>query len=325
MTKPLISVIVPCYNVERYLEKCLKSITSQSYKNIEIVCVEDCSKDDTLKLLEKIKKEDSRIKVVKNKVNSGLAFSRNNGVKNASGKFISFIDSDDYVSEHFIEKLYSSLETKNADIAIANIVCVRNNKETIVNCYSKDKLGIINNGYAASACNKLFKKEMIEKYPFEVGKLNEDIASIIPLLYEANSISFAENEFYYYVQRDNSIQNSSFNKRRFDIFDGVELALDRIDNDNEVKDILVFNQLINTLIYVVPIIDDSSERLNVIKEFDKRLKVYDIKNNKYLKQFISSNKLHNKLFYKLFFKYFISNKYSKCNFLFDVLNRKLRK
>ncbi len=325
MTKPLISVVVPCYNVEKYIDKCLKSIFSQSYKNIEILCVEDCSNDNTLEILNKIKKEEPRILIIKNKVNSGLAYSRNVGVQKATGEYISFIDSDDYVSNNYIEKLYNSLKEYDANIAIADIVCVRSGEETIVNCYSKDKLKVINNGYAASACNKLFKKEMIEKYPFEIGKLNEDIATVIPLLVESKRISYAEGEYYYYVQRDSSIQNSTFNKRRFDIFDGVDLALKRVNNDSEIKDILVFNQLINTLIYVVPLINDSKERFDVIKEFGTRLSKYDIKTNKYLKNFIKSNKIHNKLFYELFFRMFNIKKYTVCNYMFNLINHKIRK
>lgn len=120
MDNELISIIVPVYNVEKYLSRCLNSLLSQTYRNIEIIIVEDCSTDFNFSICQKYKKQDNRIKLIKNERNKGIASTRNVGLANCTGKFLFFIDSDDFISENAIETLYFSCKVGNYDIVSCN-------------------------------------------------------------------------------------------------------------------------------------------------------------------------------------------------------------
>ena len=131
----LISVIIPAFNAEKYIAKCVESIMKNSYKNLEIIIVNDGSRDDTLSIAEDLKKSDSRISVV-NQENGGVSRARNNGLDIAKGEYVAFIDSDDYISEDYFEKLIS--ETKNgADITACRSICVDGNGIVLLNPFSK--------------------------------------------------------------------------------------------------------------------------------------------------------------------------------------------
>ena len=157
-----ISVIVAVYNTEKYLDRCIESLLNQTYKNIELVIVEDCSTDSSRKLLKKYK-GNKNIKVFYNRENRGLSYSRNYGLKKSTGDFIGYIDSDDYVEPDYYEKLMSSIKDNKSDIAICDIKLVdeQTNKIQRCKCYANDfdVYSVVNNGFAASACNKLFKRK----------------------------------------------------------------------------------------------------------------------------------------------------------------------
>ena len=306
--KTIISVIVPIYNVEKYLDKCLDSLLNQTYENIEIICVEDHSPDNSREVLKKYKNND-KVKIIYNEKNMGLSYSRNVGIKEATGDYVGFVDSDDYISLDFYEKLFNQMMKDDSEIAIADIKIVEeaNNTETISSVYTKtkDNIGFINNGLAASACNKLFKKELFKKYEFAVGKVNEDIAVIIPILAEAKKISYVEDTYYYYIQRGNSIQNSKFSQKRFDIIDAVDLTLERVKDNKrfeDIKDAIVFNQIIALLLYVIPKIRNIFERSTAIKKYYKLTKKYDVRNNKNFLEFLANSGKKYRLYYKMLFK-----------------------
>ena len=306
MSKPLISVIVPIYKVEKYLKRCVDSIINQSYKNLEIILVDDGSPDLCPKICDNYSKKDKRIKVI-HKKNGGLSDARNKGLDIASGEYISFIDSDDYISENYFEELVKAMISNKADVAITDIKTVYEDtgSEIINKAYTEtqDLIGFVNTGLAASACNKLIKKSYYDKYKFEVGKINEDIAVIIPIMVHASKIVYVENVFYYYIQRNNSIQNSNFSDKRFDIINAVDLTLSRIEgikNYDRIKDALVFNQIILLLIYVIPKIKNVFKRSSVITKFRKYTKKYDIQENAYYKRFLLDNGKKHKLYYGLY-------------------------
>ena len=123
-----ISVIVPCYNVEKYLDDCLKSLLNQSFKDFEIICINDGSKDSTLEILKKYEKSDKRIKVI-NQSNHGVSVARNAGVENSSGEYLTFIDSDDWVNANYLEKLYRSITSNNCEIAVSSMIRKRPNHQ----------------------------------------------------------------------------------------------------------------------------------------------------------------------------------------------------
>ena len=336
MKQEKISVIVPCYNVEKYVSKCLDSLINQTYKNLEIICVEDCATDNTYNILKEYVKKDSRIKLIKNKKNGGLSYSRNEGIKNATGSYLSFIDSDDYVDNNFYEVLYKSLKKNKADISICDMKVVYEDtkQESISKCCNYEEfnvVNVVNNGLAASACNKLFKKELFNDYLFEVGKVNEDIAVVIPALVHAKSIAYAPNVYYYYVQRGGSIQNSGFSDKRFDIFYGVDTTLDRIKgckNYEDIKDALIYNQIIVVLIYIIPKIKDRKRRKEVLKKYNELSSKYNIRQNRYFGHFLLNCGKKHRIYYKTLFKTTCEKHYIVVNNListYNILHKLLKK
>lgn len=126
---PKISVIIPIYNVEKYLPECLDSVVNQTLKDIEIICVDDCGMDNSIKIAEKYAQNDSRFKILRHSQNKGLGPARNTGLKNASGEYIFFLDSDDYLKEDILEKLYNKIKETNSDIVVSNSFSFTNEKD----------------------------------------------------------------------------------------------------------------------------------------------------------------------------------------------------
>ena len=281
MEKHPITGIVPCYNVEKYVEKSLKSLLDQTYKNLKIIAIDDCSTDNTYKIIEKIAKENQeKIEIYQNEQNKGLAYTRNRGIKLAQTEYIGFIDSDDYVDNNYFEELMKAIIEKQADVAIADMLLVDEKGEELapvqtgINLAIKDiKEATIDNGLSASACNKLFEKSLIEKYLFPEGKVNEDIAAVIPTILHADKIAYTGEVKYYYVQRKKSIQNSEFSERRYDIIDSVELTLDRIKDVEKYEiysAIILYHQILMLYVYVITALKGFKTRQKYLKMFIQR-------------------------------------------------------
>lgn len=322
MKEKLISVIIPCYNTAPFIDKCINSVLNQTYKNIELILVEDCSTDNTKQVLKKYEKYDN-IKIIYNNENHGLSYNRNLGLENSKGDYISFIDSDDYIDNKFYEVLIKEIEKENSDFCVCDIMTVYSNSgEKIVNkAYNntKDNLGIINTGLSASACNKLFKREVILKNKFEIGKYNEDLAVILPIIANSKKIAYAEGIYYYYIQHKESIQNSRFSDKRFDIIDGVDLTISRINKKNknyhDIIDAIIYNQIILLLIYVIPKEKNIFKRTKILKKYNKLTKKYCIRQNKYLWQFLENCGKKHKIYYKALLKLNCNS----CSFLASLL------
>lgn len=328
-----ISVIVAVYNTEKYVERCLNSLLNQTYQNLEIIVVEDGSIDNSKEVLKKYSNND-KIKLIYNKKNSGLSCSRNVGLENVTGDYIGYIDSDDYVDLDYYEKLMQAIIKNKADIAICDmkIVDEETNTEVISKCCNSEEFNVynvVNNGLAASACNKLFKKELISKYKFAEGKVNEDIAVVIPTLVNAKKIAYA-NTYYYYIQRNGSIQNSSFSDKRFDIFYGVKTTLERIKDNKDyesLKDAIVYNQLIVLLLYVIPKEKKWNRRKEILKKYNELVSEYKIRQNHIFWTFLQNCGKKHRIYYKMLFKlnceghYFLSNSLIG---MYDLLSKVLK-
>ncbi len=328
-----ISVIVAVYNTEKYVERCLNSLLNQTYQNLEIIVVEDDSTDNSKEVLKKYSHND-KVKLIYNKKNSGLSYSRNVGLENATGSYIGYIDSDDYVDLDYYEKLMQSIIDSKAEIAICDIKVVDEdtNTEFISRCCNNDEFtvyNVVDNGLAASACNKLFKKELISKYKFAEGKVNEDIAVVIPTIVNAKMITYAKT-YYYYVQRGGSIQNSGFSDKRFDIFYGVKTTLERIKDNKDyesLKDAIVFNQLIVLLIYVIPKEKNWNRRKEILKKYNELVYEYQIRQNHNFWTFLQNCGKKHRIYYKMLFKLNCEGHYSLSNSLmsiYDLLSKVLK-
>jgi glycosyltransferase involved in cell wall biosynthesis len=235
---PKASVIVPIYNVEKYLNKCLDSLITQSLKDIEIICVEDCSMDDSLLILKEYVKKDSRIKIVKNKVNSGLATTRNNGIKVARSDYIMFCDSDDYYDQSMCLKLYNAINNCNCQIAASGINVIYEDKSGLLYKESDKKYYAIKyDGLIkvtnkivlntdVSVCNKIFKREIIEEnnITFPEGLLFEDAYFYFCYMIFCKNIFFIKDKLYNYVRRENGIMSDLIEKNSIKAIEHLYIA-----------------------------------------------------------------------------------------------------
>lgn len=309
----LISVIVPCYNVEQYLEKCLNCLLNQTYSNISIIAIDDCSTDNTYEVLKRFEKENpNKIRVYQNESNCGLACTRNKGIDYAKTECIGFIDPDDFVDENYYEELIKVMAENDADISITDLVLVDEKGKEISDiqrgCINKEnvtKLNVIDNGLAASACNKLFKKELIEKYKFLDGKINEDVAAVIPAIMHSNKLAYTDKTKYYYVQRSSSIQNSTFSEKRLQMFDAIDTCMDRIKDveDYEIyRHTILFHQCLMLYIFVICNLKDKRERKKYIKLFIEKNNKTQIENNWLIPRFLNTQTRIYKVYYYLLIK-----------------------
>ena len=210
-----ISVIVPIYNVCEYLDRVITSLIDSTYKNLEIILIDDGSTDDSGKICDKYKSIDKRIKVI-HKKNEGVSVARNVGLKEATGDFIGFVDSDDLISKDMFKILFENIIKTNSDISICNYITFKDNlpKYTISNnvqVFNKiDSLKeLISDGKITNFLwNKLFKKELFNDIDFPRGKIYEDMY-ILPKVFEKiERICYTDSKLYGYYQRQNSYVNT---------------------------------------------------------------------------------------------------------------------
>jgi len=199
-----VSVIVPVYNVEPYLRRCLDSLVNQTLKDIEIICINDCSPDNSLIVLKKYAKADNRIKIIDFEKNQGVSAARNAGIKIARGEYVGTIDPDDYIDLDYYEKLYLKAKKTNADVVHANLKAgkVGSDKEYV---NSIKKMGKI---YSLSShCLAIYRMDLLLKYSLEYPrgiKYSEDLVFLAKALFFANKVESVNNVFYHYIRRDDS-------------------------------------------------------------------------------------------------------------------------
>lgn len=214
MTK--LSIIVPVYNVEKYLPKCLESLIKQTLKDIEIICVNDGSMDNSLAILKEFASKDSRIRIIDNQ-HQGVAKTRNTGIEQSTGEYIGFVDSDDYIDIDFFEKLYNSATKSNSDIAIASILKHKKffniynakytKEETAITIQDKIKLCEDKKHFFFYAWNKIYHSGFIKEnnIKFSEGQIYEDVMFAIKALYYSNKIISVYGTKYHYIEHENSL------------------------------------------------------------------------------------------------------------------------
>lgn len=203
----LISIIVPVYNVEDYLERCLDSIINQDYKKLEIILINDGSTDKSGNICDEYAKKDKRIIVI-HQENQGLSRARNNGTRMSKGKYIAYIDSDDYIEDDYISYLYKLLKENKADIS----ACAHNNHRFIEGIYNKDELypKLLTSRISFSAWSKLIKASIMKENNvyFPDNEIYEDQKWIYYLLEHTNKVVVGSESKYHYTYRPNSIFNT---------------------------------------------------------------------------------------------------------------------
>ena len=239
MNEPVISVIVPIYNVDPYLRECVDSILCQTYSNLEIILIDDGSPDKCPGICDEYAKKDNRIKVI-HQNNGGLAHARNVGIANSKGDYVTFIDSDDYVSNDYVEALYKGLIDVGADISIASfysfeddVVCQQNSESVPSKIISKEnaimRFCSINAKCSMpfiSACNKIYRKSLFAGVIFPEGKLYEDAFTTYKLIDRAKKIVFTSSKLYFYRINPQSILGQSFREKHLEMVEAFQSGFD---------------------------------------------------------------------------------------------------
>lgn len=305
MEEEKISVLVPVYNSEKYLVKCIGSILNQTYKNIELIIINDGSNDKSYDIIEEYKNKDSRIIVIHTE-NKGVSHARNVALDNAKGNFITFVDSDDYIDEDYLDILYKTLKKENADISTCNCRFIEEdtNKSYTKN-FGIDKVLIMDSEKAVenlfyynyirhSPWGKLYKKELFNNLKYIENKNYEDLELTYKIFLQAKKIVYIPNSKYNYLLRKGSIIHSEIKESDIEtILNYTEKILENItQNNTSIKksaEFLVARQSLN-LWYRVP----------NKKKYRRYLKIATKNIKKYRKEILKDNKINKKskiLFY----------------------------
>lgn len=291
-----ISVIVPIFNSEKYLHKCLNSILNQTLKDIEIILIDDGSTDNSLEIIQQYSNKHNNIKY-KYKKNEGQAIARNLGIEMATGEFITFVDSDDYIDENMLEKLYENAIQNKSDIVLCDYVEEYKNinikKKTL---FIKDE--DIHKSYIVSVagpCSKIIKTQIFKQnnLKFLANNIYEDLAIIPTLALYAKTISYCEEVLYHYVIRENStMQQTKYTKKLESIFNVMEYLSKQFEGTEYTQEIefLYINHLLyagcgrflkykNTnkmILKIITIINNSYPNWKKNKYFKKQSKIYKL-------------------------------------------------
>lgn len=321
MGSELVTIVVPIYNVEKYLERCLNSIVNQTYRNLEIILVDDGSPDRCPEICNEWEKRDKRIKVI-HKKNAGLGMARNTGIENATGKYICFFDSDDYIALDTIEKAYQSIKKYNADIvmfgmysmdATGKIVSAdvpRTDKEfycdgeirnfVLPNMMGNDPATGKKLGFNMSASGRMYSMNLITNYNWrfvsERKFISEDFYSLLELHQYVKRVSIINKAFYYYCYNNTSLTHS-FNPQRFKkvciCHKGMEEVYKKCGYPEEVK-VCLDSQFLGSVIATMKLLIMSSD----MDSMSKWQGIKDIVTNVYLQEVLRQMNISNETVFR---------------------------
>lgn len=255
----LISIVVPIYNVQDYLERCIQSIVQQTYTEIEIILIDDGSTDRSAEICDKYIEKDNRIIVI-HKKNGGLSDARNTGLKIAKGNYIVFVDSDDWIAKDYLKTMYDISKEYNADIVECNVLRTDGNieyantikNEKVIQSYNTIeglKLLIEDQIFHQTVWNKMYSKKVIDQILFEVGKYNEDEFWTYQVFGNANKIVKTEDILYYYYQRSGSIMGQGYKLKRLDAIEAKVERQQYIDKKFPMLSSVAATNLMGSIIY----------------------------------------------------------------------------
>lgn len=303
-----VSVIVPVYNVEKFIDKCLNSLVNQTLKEIEIIVVNDGSPDNSQKIIDKyVKKYPDKIKSYI-KENGGQGSARNYGLKKATGEYIGYVDSDDFVEKDMYKKLYNKAKENNYDIVVCGNYNVsedyqNKNIDAFINNYNTDLENIFFGKMAV--WNKIYKRDILikNKLEFKEKVWYEDLAFTLKAIMNSNTFAFIDEPLYDYLIREGSTMNNSNVQRNLEILDAFNDILSYIQHNKKEEYFSKIEFLAIDHIYISAIVrvlkaeaDDKVKRETINKLLDYMNKKFpNYKNNKYINT-LSKNR---KIIYKL--------------------------
>lgn len=283
---PVVSVIIPVYNVEKYLEYCLQSVFAQTYNKLEIILVDDGSTDSSGKMCDDFANSDERVKVV-HTVNGGLSSARNIGIKESTGEFITFLDSDDYIRKDYVKKLSDIMIHDDSDIVVGAYKKVYTDIDFLI---IEESFGIrqydgrefsfemLSQKLPIYAHGKLYRRELFEEIEFPEGRWYEDIPTLWKVSKLVKKASSIENKLYFYRQREGSIVNVKFALQRMDQLYFAEEIFAEVMNDNKFRTAAgarCFFSAVDTYFMVDP---THVEEEKYLKESIKKYRKYVINN-----------------------------------------------
>lgn len=276
--KKKISIIVPCYNVEQYLSKCIDSIINQTYKNLEVWLVDDGSPDRCGEICDEYAKKDTRIKVI-HKKNGGLADARNVALDAMTGEYVVCVDSDDYISPTHIEGLYHLLEKYGADISV-NSFCAfyegsspnpkpKSGKDWVLDGLHATEMMFYQEHFDTTAWGKMYKASLFDGIRYPKGLLFEDLPTTYRLFLKANKVAYNDEQSYYYLLRSNSIEGGAFSPHKLDSGLRLMAMMDK-DRDNLQPIINSYNcRIVSFIFHLLLQMPDGYEHR---KDFERRIK-----------------------------------------------------
>ena len=305
----MISVIIPVYNAESYLERCISSVITQSYKDTEIILIDDGSTDSSGEICDKWASKDNRVKTV-HRENRGVAFSRNEGIKLSKGEYIAFVDSDDFIYKDMLLIMLERMETDSSDMAICNRLGVSSEdvrSERSKEYYPVENAVITKNemfarlaskdfSYYVNTWGKLYKRELFDSIEFPVGRLHEDVF-VMHLIFDlCEKISCVRYAMYYRYENDESITNT-YSLKRLDVIDAY---LERFEFFMEKKmkpnAAYTFEGIIWNYNDIVNHLEDNEESAAALKEYKKKCK------KAYRRLLLSGEKsAYNKRYFRFFY------------------------
>lgn len=232
----VLSIIIPVYNTEKYLKRCLDSVIKATNKitDSEIIVVNDGSPGNTDEIMDCYSKEYNKVIRYYKKENAGLADTKNFGLEKAFGKYVTFVDSDDFIDENYYIDVLKTIEKENCDIVICDFETHNGNNYFRTHAKNPsikdDKWGCIDISIMPSSCNKVVKKDLYDNLKYPVGLVYEDLATTLILLFRAKKIVYIPKMYYKYCIRENSIMRKDFNENKFKIIDILEILFSRIDS-----------------------------------------------------------------------------------------------
>lgn len=293
MNQEKISVIVPIYNAQIYLEKCLNSIISQTYENLEIILVNDGSKDNSLEIIEKYQNQDKRIRVV-NQENSGVSVARNRGIEEATGKYIIFIDATDYIEKNMFEVLAIDLFQNNVDLSMCGYRNVDINGNILYESSAMDEkyfdAKTFRNNlfkkqyYRELICNKLFKLEIIKKNNIRFSEdiyINENTLFLLDFSKYAFRYSYGNEKLYNFLSARNRISQVKFNLKKLSVLSSYIRMLE-YDLENDILNRIKYKYLFEGYAYSYLMKKSNIDNTNLKKNLEKFKNQYyqDIKKEK---------------------------------------------
>lgn len=306
---PLISVIVPVYKVEKYLDRCVESIVNQTYKNLEIILVDDGSPDNCPQMCDEWSKKDKRIRVI-HKKNGGLSDARNAGIDCATGEYISFVDSDDNLHVDFLSVLYNSLIKNKATISICDFKRFDNEMDVM----TKIEFPLVENIYTnveackmqythdnikfVTAWGKIYNMKLFSELRYPVSKIHEDEFVTFQAFYNSEQIVAINYPLYYYRNNENSIMNQKFTLKGYDIIEALEFRNEYYEEKEEKE---LVNLTHNKILYTKAMLSIKARNCGIYNQVSEKNKMNLFKSFKILKEFLNYDT----------YEYFLSQYYPK--------------